>query len=89
MNQTTGQILRFAGLLLEMLGIWGVYNSYGKINQPSLPLPGGNMIPWPWAVWAVGFVFWLAGRIILFGSRTPRKHRRSDESHLASDRESG
>jgi hypothetical protein len=75
MNQTTGHLLRFAGLLLEMLGIWGVYYSYRKIDQPAVAIPGGTIVPWPWAVWAIGFVVWLIGRIIVSASRKPRRCR--------------
>jgi hypothetical protein len=80
MNQTAGHAFRFAGLFLEMVGIWGVYRSYGKVDQPGLHLPGGSTVPWPWAAWGIGFVLWLIGRFILLVSGTSRKRQRDDDA---------
>ena len=82
MNQTTGHLLRFAGLFLEMLGIWGVYYSYGNIDQPALAIPGGTIVPWPWAVWAIGFVLWLTGTILVYARRPGRRPHSKEQSEL-------
>ena len=46
MNQTTGHLIRMIGLLIEMLGVWGVYNSTGEQGPGSdLSFPGGSTVP--------------------------------------------
>jgi len=73
MNPTMGHLIRFSGLAIEMLGVWGVYNSIGSKDGGLIQLPGGTTVHWGWIVWAIGFAIWLTGRLIVHGSRTRRK----------------
>ena len=52
MQKNTGHIIRICGLVIEMLGVWAVYNASGAADQARLSLPGGTTVPWhglPWA----------------------------------------
>jgi hypothetical protein len=64
MRTSTGQILRAAGLLIELLGVIAVL-AQSRINEAGwFPLLGGS-VPLGWIAVAAGFVMWLAGRIVL------------------------
>ena len=83
MNQTIGHLIRFSGLAIEMVGVWGVYNSIGSKNQGQLPVPGGTTVHWGWVVWALGFVVWLTGRLMVFASsKTLRCARKEDDESV-------
>jgi hypothetical protein len=72
MKTTTGHLIRISGLLIEMLGVWGVFNSTGAISM-ALHLPGGGDIPLAWLAVGVGFALWLTGTIVVYFSRPARK----------------
>jgi hypothetical protein len=78
MTRTTGHLIRYTGLLIEMLGVWGVYNSYGQKDPAGIRLPGGDVVPWTWIVVTLGFAIWLTGTIIVFASRSPKRPLRED-----------
>ena len=58
MTKTTGHIIRISGLLIEMLGLWGVFNATGDKDQASAPAPRRHHGPaglarrraWLWAL---------------------------------------
>jgi hypothetical protein len=83
MRTTTGQIIRISGLLIEMLGIWGVYNGAGNKDQPVLQLPGGTAVSPAWIAVGLGFVLWLTGTIFVYGGRPRRKSLEKDQRELS------
>jgi hypothetical protein len=83
MRTTTGQIIRISGLLIEMLGIWGVYNGTGNKDQAVLQLPGGTVVSPAWIAVGLGFVLWLTGTILVYGGRRTRKSLEKDQRELS------
>jgi hypothetical protein len=75
MKKTTGHLVRICGLLIEMLGVWGVFSSGGAKDSARLHFSGGNEIPVPWLAVGVGFLLWFAGTIIVYFSGPTRKTR--------------
>jgi hypothetical protein len=73
MNTTLGHLIRILGLVIEMLGVWGVFNSTGVKDSARLQLPGGNEIPLAWLAVGIGFVLWFTGTIVVYFSRPTRK----------------
>jgi hypothetical protein len=80
MTKSTGHLIRFTGLLIEMFGVWGVYNSTGQKDEAQIQLPGGSVVSWAWMAVALGFVLWLTGTIVVYASRTRRQPRENDEN---------
>ena len=83
MRKTTGHIIRITGLLIEMLGIWGVYNATDD-KQARLELPGGTLIPVAWLAIGLGFVLWLTGTILVYAVRSGRRPAQKDQRELLS-----
>jgi uncharacterized BrkB/YihY/UPF0761 family membrane protein len=75
MKKTVGHVFRICGLLIEMFGVWGVFNSTGAKNSARLQLPGGDEIPLAWLAVGVGFVLWFTGTILVYFFRPTRKLR--------------
>ena len=75
MQKTTGHLLRICGLVIEMLGVWGVFSSAGAKDSARLHFPGGNEIPVAWVAVGVGFVLWFTGTIVVYLSGPTRKTR--------------
>jgi hypothetical protein len=73
MKKTAGHLIRILGLVIEMLGVWGVFNSTGAKNSARLQLPGGDEIPLAWLAVGVGFVLWFTGTVLVYVSRAPQK----------------
>jgi hypothetical protein len=69
MKKVTGQILRLVGLLIEMLGVMGVVTGRGDIESLRLQLSNGTLVSPAWIAVVLGFVIWLVGTILLFGSK--------------------
>jgi hypothetical protein len=84
MRKTTGHIIRITGLLIEMLGIWGVYNATGDKDQARLELSGGTSVPVAWLAIGLGFVLWLTGTILVYAARSRRKPVLNDQRELLS-----
>jgi drug/metabolite transporter (DMT)-like permease len=69
----TGQWLRFIGLLIEMVGVFGVVREKGGQASPQIAFPGGQAVSAAWAAVALGFVLWLVGKIVLAAARPHRR----------------
>jgi hypothetical protein len=82
MRKTTGHIIRISGLLIEMLGIWGVFNATSDKDQARLQLPGGTVIPLAWLAVGLGFVLWLTGTVLVYTARSRRKPVQSEQREL-------
>ncbi len=75
MNKTVGHLIRILGLVIEMFGLWGVFQSNNPQDLPQLTLPGGQQIPVAWLAIGVGFVLWLTGTSIVYLARPDSKGR--------------
>jgi hypothetical protein len=65
----TGQILRIAGLLIEMIGIL----AFGLWTRADVPLPSLiRQLPSEslWVLIGIGFATWLLGSILAYWPRT-------------------
>jgi hypothetical protein len=71
MTYVTGHILRMAGLLLEVLGIWSVYSG-SVARTPQIPLAGGKSLPLPWLGVGLGFALWFVGTVMVYIGRRAR-----------------
>jgi hypothetical protein len=83
MRKTAGQIIRLAGLLIEMFGIWRVMSETGEKGQASVELAHDIVISLPWIAVGLGFVVWLTGTILAYTARPRRKSLPKDERELA------
>jgi hypothetical protein len=82
MRKNTGHIIRISGLLIEMLGIWGVFSATGNHDRARLLLPGGTVISLPWLAVGFGFVLWLTGTLVVYATRSSRKPVQRDQREL-------
>jgi hypothetical protein len=80
MHRSTGQILRFVGLLIEMLGILGLA-FWTRTDPAGTPLPGSFPPRLAWIVVGLGFVIWLAGNTLIYWPRVEHK-RKSSKSRI-------
>ena len=46
MKKTTGHVIRICGLLIEMLGVWGVFSSTGAKTRPGSSFPAAPKSRW-------------------------------------------
>ena len=69
MNKTTGHIIRMIGMLIEMLGVWGVYQASQSKTPWLISIPGRGTIPVAWLAVFVGLCIWLAGVFIVYSYR--------------------
>jgi uncharacterized RDD family membrane protein YckC len=69
MNRTTGHIIRMAGMLIEMLGIWGVYQASTTKSPWQLSIPRMGNVPVAWLAVFCGLIIWLAGVFIVYSSK--------------------
>ena len=72
MNKTTGHIIRMIGMLIEMLGVWGVYQASQSKTPWLISIPGRGTIPVAWLAVFLGLCIWLAGVFIVYSYR-PRR----------------
>ena len=68
MNRMTGQLMRMAGLFIEMLGILALALRT-RTGPDGVPLPGHFPERPVWVVVALGFILWLAGTLIIYWPR--------------------
>jgi hypothetical protein len=78
MRKTTGHVIRISGLLIEMLGIWGVFHP----TTDKVELPGGTVVSLAWVAVGLGFVLWLTGTILVYSGRSRRKPVQNDQREL-------
>jgi hypothetical protein len=74
MNKTTGHIIRMIGMLIEMLGVWGVYQASNSNTPWLISIPGAGSMPIAWLAVFFGLVIWLAGVFIVYSSK-PFRHK--------------
>ena len=79
MNTDPGHLIRIVGLVIEMFGVWGVFNSNGAKDSARLQLPGGNEIPVAWLAVGIGFVL---GSSAQSSSTSPGRTRNSGHEIL-------
>ncbi len=65
MNRRAGSILRRTGLLLEVLGIIGIYSQRGE-KAANVTVPWVGSVSPAWCALMTGFVLWVAGTILYF-----------------------
>ena len=75
MNRSTGHIIRIIGMLIEMVGVWGVYQTRNGNASWVITLSGGTSIPAAWVCVFVGLLIWLAGMFIVYSSKHPSRGR--------------
>jgi hypothetical protein len=74
MNKTTGHIIRMIGMLIEMSGVWGVYQASNSKSPWLISIPGAGTMPVAWLAVFAGLIIWLVGVSIVYSYRpTPRK----------------
>jgi hypothetical protein len=82
MTKTTGHIIRMVGMLIEMIGVLGVYQSSKSDSSWSISIPGAGTIPAAWLAVFVGLVVWLTGVTIVYSNRPIRtKKMRLDDDN--------
>jgi hypothetical protein len=69
----TGQLLRWVGLLIEMVGVVGIVRERGGSEVPRISVPGGPTVSAGWVAVVLGFVVWLVATILLAATRPPRR----------------
>ena len=83
MNKTTGHIIRISGLLIELLGLWGVFHSSDvQEDRGRLVLPGGTVVPLAWLAVGLGFVLWLTGTFLVYAARSRRTPVQNEQREL-------
>jgi uncharacterized membrane protein len=81
MKRSLGQILRFVGLLIELLGILVLVFRTGTDEQ-GVPLPGSWTPRVAWELIVAGFAIWLAGTIVNYWIRTGKHDKGPRKSSL-------
>ena len=75
MSKTTGHIIRMIGMLIEMLGVWGVYQASNSKTPWVISIPGAGTMPVAWLAVFVGLIIWLAGVFIVYSNK-PFRHKK-------------
>ena len=83
MNKTTGHIIRMIGMLIEMFGVWGVYQSSNSKNPLTIMVPGAGTIPIAWLAVFAGLIIWLAGVFIVYSYKSTRWRKDDSSDELA------
>ncbi len=66
MSKTTGHIIRMTGMLIEMLGLWGVVQTRNSKAPWLISIPGAGSMPVAWLAVFIGLIVWLAGVFIVY-----------------------
>jgi hypothetical protein len=82
MTKTTGHVIRMFGMLIEMLGVWGVYQASNSKTPWQISIPGAGPMPVAWLAVFVGLIVWLTGVFIVYSNKPLRqkKMRLEDEA---------
>ncbi len=75
MNKTTGHIIRMVGMLIEMLGVWGVYQANHSETPLVISIGGVGPIPVAWLAVVFGLIVWLAGVFIVYSNKPLRNKK--------------
>ncbi len=82
MTKTTGHIIRMVGMLIEMIGVLGVYQSTKSDSPWTITIPGAGSVPAAWLAVFVGLVVWLTGVTIVYSNKPMRsKKMRLDDDN--------
>ncbi len=73
MKKPVGQFMRLGGLIIEMLGVWAVFQSGGDKPPATIQLPGMAPASLPWIGIGLGFLLWLVGSALVYSTRSSRK----------------
>ena len=73
MKTPVGQFMRLGGLIIEMLGVWAVFQGNGDRPPATIQLPGMAPVSLAWIGIGLGFVLWLAGTALVYSARSSRK----------------
>ncbi len=82
MTGLIGHALRILGILIEMLGVWGVYTAAQGGKMPEVQLPSGRVVSIAWIAVGLGFALWLVGMLIVSFSRRPSRRLDRDDEEL-------
>jgi hypothetical protein len=72
MKQVGGQIFRLGGLILEMVGLGGVMTGHPGLGLADVRVPDGSTLAPAWIAVGLGFLIWLTGTMLIYGSRRAR-----------------
>jgi hypothetical protein len=75
MSKTTGHIIRMTGMLIEMLGLWGVVQTSNSRAPWLISIPGAGTMPVAWLAVFIGLIVWLVGVFIVY-SYKPRDSKK-------------
>jgi hypothetical protein len=76
MNKTTGHVIRMIGMLIEMLGVWGVYQAGNSKTPWQISIPGASgPMPIAWLAVFFGLVIWLVGVFVVYSNK-PFRHKK-------------
>jgi hypothetical protein len=68
MSKTTGHIIRMTGMLIEMLGLWGVVQTTNSKAPWLIPISGAGTMPVAWLAVFIGLIVWLIGVFIVYSN---------------------
>jgi hypothetical protein len=83
MNKTTGHIIRMIGMLIEMFGVWGVYQASNSKNPWLISVPGAGSMPAAWLAVFAGLIIWLTGVFIVYSYRPTGRIKDDSSDELA------
>jgi hypothetical protein len=83
MSKTTGHIVRMIGMLIEMFGVWGVYQASKTENPWAISIPGATSVPVAWLAVFAGLFIWLAGVFIVYTHRPAHSKQSQAGDELA------
>jgi hypothetical protein len=72
MKQGVRQIIRLGGLILEMVGLGAVITGHPGLGLGDVRLPDGRTLAPAWIAVGLGFLIWLTGTMLIYGSRRAR-----------------
>jgi hypothetical protein len=83
MNKTTGHIIRMIGMVIEMFGVWGVYQASYSKSPWLISIPGAGTMAVAWLAVFIGLIIWLAGVFIVYSYRPKGRNRDDSGDELA------
>jgi hypothetical protein len=81
MTKNTGHIIRMVGMIIEMAGVWGVYQASNSKTPWLVSIPGAGTMPVAWFAVFAGLIIWLVGVFVVYSYRpgARKKEISSDE----------